>query len=96
MARIQVAFIPFEPLALLIYSMPEWVNQQGSLMSRDYFILFATPVEMIAPEASLWVILVMLLSCQINSTTNAVKIYTSSVDEKCKRINHEGAHLLRG
>lgn len=49
MVRIQVALITFEALALLIYSVPEWVNQQGNLMSRDYFILLATPVEMIAP-----------------------------------------------
>lgn len=49
MVRIQVALTTFEPLALLIYSVPEWVNQQGNLMSRDYFVLFATLVEMIAP-----------------------------------------------
>lgn len=49
MVRIQVALTTFEPLALLICSVPEWVNQQGNLMSRDYFVLFATLVEMIAP-----------------------------------------------
>lgn len=93
MVRIQVALTTFEPLALLIYSVPEWVNQQGNLMSRDYFVLFATLVEMIAPWAALWVTLVTLISCQIYFRTYAVEIYTSSVDEKCRGINHEEAQL---